>query len=81
VIWIGASALAERDWPAAPTTGLAGLLVIFDVVARWAVGPAFGQPGFASAQTADPMVFVVANAFFLGTLLMFLYSPWLLRAR
>ena len=81
VIWMGAIALAERDWPVVPTIGLAGLLVIFSVVARWPVGPAFGQVGFRGAQTTDPMVFVVANAFFLGTLILFLFSPWLLRSR
>jgi alpha-1,2-mannosyltransferase len=80
VIWIGAIALAERDWPLAPTIGLAGLLVIFNVMARWPVGPAFGQAGFRAAQTADPIVFIVANAFFLGTLILFVFSPWLLRS-
>jgi alpha-1,2-mannosyltransferase len=81
LIWIGAIALAERDWPVPSTFGLAGLLVIFSVVARWPVGPAFGQTGFRTAQTSDPIVFVVANAFFFGTLALFLVSPWLLRSR
>jgi alpha-1,2-mannosyltransferase len=81
VIWIGAIALAERDWPVAPTIGLAGLLMIFSLVARWPVAPAFGQVGFRAAQTSDPMVFIVANAFFLGTLILFVFSPWLLRSR
>ena len=81
VIWIGAIALAERDWPPAPTIGVAGVLVMFSVVARWPVGPAFGQPGFRTAQTSEPVVFLVANAFFLGTLILFLFSPWLLRSR
>ncbi len=81
VIWIGVIALAERDWPVAPTIGLAGLLVNFSVVARWPVGPGFGQTGFRAAQTSDPMVFLIANAFFLGTLILFVLSPWLLRSR
>ena len=81
VVWIAAVALAERDWPVAPTLGLAGVLVIFSVVARWPVGPAFGQPGFRTAQTSDPIVFLVANAFFLATLILFMFSPWLLRSR
>jgi hypothetical protein len=81
VIWIGAIALAERHWPPVPTAGLAGLLVIFSVVARWSVGPAFGQVGFRSAQTGDAMVIVTANAFFLGTVILFLFAPWLLRSR
>jgi alpha-1,2-mannosyltransferase len=81
VIWIGTVALAERDWPVAPTVGLAGVLVILSIVARWPVGPAFGQPGFRMAQTSDPVVFLVANAFFLGTLILFVFSPWLLRSR
>jgi alpha-1,2-mannosyltransferase len=81
VVWVAAIALAERDWPLAPTLGMAGLLVTFSVVARWPVGPAFGQIGFRPAQTGDAMVMVVANAFFLGTLILFLVAPWLLRSR
>ncbi|MFY9615993.1 MAG: glycosyltransferase family 87 protein [Candidatus Dormiibacterota bacterium] len=81
VFWIGAIALAERDWPVAPTIVAAGLLLTFSVVTRWTVGPAFGQMGFRAAQTTDVMVFLVANAFFLGTLILFLLAPWLLRAR
>ena len=74
VVWIGAIALAERDWPVAPTVGMAGLLVIISVVARWPVGPAIGQ-------TTDATVFVVANALLLGTLILFVLAPWLLRSR
>lgn len=81
VIWIGAIALAERRWPPVQTASLAGLLAIFSVVARWSVGPAFGQAGFRSAQTGDAMVIVGANVFFLGTLILFVFSPWLLRSR
>jgi alpha-1,2-mannosyltransferase len=81
VFWIMAMALAERDWPVAPTVAAAGVLLIFSVVARWTVGPAFGQTGFRVAQTSDATVFVVANAFFLGTLILFLLTPWLLRSR
>jgi hypothetical protein len=81
VIWIGAIALAERDWPPVPTAGLAGLLVIFSVVARWPVGPAFGQVGFRHAQTGDATVIIATNAFFLGTLILFGFAPWLLRSR
>jgi len=81
VFWLGAIALAERDWPVAPTVGAAGLLVIFSVVTRWPVGPAFGQAGFRAAQTGDALVFLVANAFFLGTLILFGFAPWLLRSR
>jgi alpha-1,2-mannosyltransferase len=81
VFWIGAIALADRNWPVAPTIGTAGLLVIFSVVERWPVGPAFGQPGFRAAQTGDALVFLVANAFFFGTLILFGFAPWLLRSR
>ncbi len=81
VLWMGAIALAERDWPVAPTAGAAGLLLIFSVVDRWSVGPAFGQPGFRAAQTGDALVFLIANALFFGTLILFLFAPWLLRSR
>ena len=81
LIWTVAIALAERRWPPAPTVGMAGLLVIFSVVVRWQVGPAFGQVGFRSAQTGDAMVFLVANGFFLGALILFVFAPWLLRSR
>jgi alpha-1,2-mannosyltransferase len=81
VFWIGAVALAERDWPLVPTIGAGGLLVLFSVVARWPVGPAFGQPAFRAAQTTDAPVFLVANALFFGTLILFGFAPWLLRSR
>jgi alpha-1,2-mannosyltransferase len=80
VCWMVALGLAQRGWPIAPTVVAAGLLVIFDVVDRWPVGPAFRQPGFHAAQTADPAVFLVANALFFGTLTLFLVAPWLLRS-
>lgn len=81
VLWFGIVAIAERDWPPAPTLGLAGLLLVFSVVSRWPVGPRFNQPGFVLAQTTDPIVFMVANSLFLGTLILFLAAPWLLRSR
>ncbi|MDQ6712303.1 MAG: DUF2029 domain-containing protein [Candidatus Dormibacteraeota bacterium] len=81
VIWFGVIAIADRGWPLPSTIAVAALLLVFSVVARWPVGPAFNQPGFRAAQTADPAVFVVANAFFFGTLALFLLAPWLLRSR
>jgi len=81
VIWISVIAIAQRGWPLASTLAMGALLLLFSVVARWPVGPAFTQPGFRQAQTADPAVFVVANALFFGTLALFLLAPWLLRSR
>lgn len=81
VIWLAATALAERGWPVAPTATLAGILLIFSVVSRWPVGPGFSRPGFRLAQTHDPIVFVIANSLFLATLILFIAGPWLLRSR
>lgn len=81
VIWFSVVAIAGRNWPIAPTLGLAGLLIGFSVLPRWTVGPAFGQTGFRSSQTADPVVFLVANSLFLTTLVLFVVAPWLLRSR
>ena len=81
VIWVSAIALAERDWPVIPTVALAGVLVVFSVLSRYPAGPGFGQAGFRNAQTHDPVVFVVSNALLLGTLLLFVTAPWLLRSR
>jgi alpha-1,2-mannosyltransferase len=81
VIWFSVIAIAERGWPLAPTLAVFALLLWFSVVGRWPVGPAFDQPGFRAAQTADPGVFVIANAMFFGTLTLFLLAPWLLRSR
>lgn len=81
VIWLGIVAIARREWPLAPTLVLAGVLVVFNVVSRWPVGPGFNQPGFKLAQTADLAVFLVANSLFFGTLILFLAAPWLLRSR
>jgi alpha-1,2-mannosyltransferase len=79
LLWVAVLGLAARGWPAVPTLGLATLLVCFSIP-RWPVGPGFGQPGFRAAQTADPLVFLSANALFFATLLLFLSAPWLLRA-
>jgi alpha-1,2-mannosyltransferase len=81
VIWFIFIAVAERGWPATSLMAICALLLVFSVVSRWPVGPAFTQPGFRQAQTADPAVFVVANALFFGTLALFLLAPWLLRSR
>jgi alpha-1,2-mannosyltransferase len=81
VIWFSVIAIARRGWPMPSTMALGALLLVFSVVARWPVGPAFNQPGFRAAQTADPAVFMVANAMFFGTLALFLLAPWLLRSR
>ena len=81
VIWFSFIAIAGRGWPLASTIAMGLLLLLFSVVARWPVGPAFNHPGFRVAQTADPAVFVVANALFFATLALFLLAPWLLRSR
>jgi alpha-1,2-mannosyltransferase len=81
VIWFSTIAIAERDWPLLPTVTLAGLLLLFSVLPRWPVGPAFGQAGFRAAQTMDPVVFLAANALFFATLILFVSAPWLLRSR
>jgi alpha-1,2-mannosyltransferase len=81
VIWFGFIAIAGRGWPLPSTIAMGLLLLLFSVVARWPVGPAFNQPGFRAAQTADPAVFVVANTLLFATLALFLLAPWLLRSR
>ena len=81
VIWLGFMAIAQRGWPLRPALVLGALLVVFDVVSRWPVGPAYGAPGFRAAQTLDPVLFLVANAMLFGTLALFLVAPWLLRSR
>jgi len=81
VIWLSLIAIAGREWPLAPTLTLAALLILFSVVSRWPAGPRFTDPGFKLAQTADPVVLVIANSLFLGTLILFLAAPWLLRSR
>jgi alpha-1,2-mannosyltransferase len=81
VVWFGFIAIAGRGWPLPSTLAMGLLLLLFSVVARWPVGPAFNQPGFRAAQTADPVVFVVANSMFFGTLGLYLLAPWLLRSR
>ena len=81
IIWFSVIAIDERRWPMVSTIALGALLLLFSVVSRWPVGPAFNQPGFRAAQTSDPAVFLVANAMFFGTLALFLLAPWLLRSR
>jgi len=81
VIWFSVIALAERGWAPLPTVTLAGILLLFSVLPRWPVGSAFGQAGFRTAQTMDPVVFLAANALFFATLVLFFSAPWLLRSR
>jgi alpha-1,2-mannosyltransferase len=81
LIWFSVIALAERDWPPLPTAALSGVLLLFSVFSRWPTGPAFGQAGFRTAQTMDPVVLLAANTLFFATLILFLSAPWLLRSR
>jgi hypothetical protein len=74
-------ALAERDRPPLPAAALSGVLLLFSVFSRWPAGPAFGQAGFRTAQTMDPVVLLAANTLFFATLILFLSAPWLLRSR
>lgn len=79
LFWVAVLSLAARSWPLVPTLGLAALVMLFSLP-RWPLGPGFGQSGFRAAQTADPLVFLSANALFFATLLLFLSAPWLLRS-
>jgi alpha-1,2-mannosyltransferase len=81
LIWFSVIALGQRDWPPLPTAALTGILLLFTVVSRLPVGPAFGQTGFRAAQTMDPVVFLTANTVFFATMILFLSAPWLLRSR
>jgi alpha-1,2-mannosyltransferase len=81
VIWLSIISLARRNWPRAQTVCLAAIGLLLTLMPRWPVGPAFGDSGFRAAQTMDPFVFIAANALFIGTLLLFITAPWLLRSR
>jgi alpha-1,2-mannosyltransferase len=81
LIWFSVIALAERDRPPLPAAALSGVLLLFSVFSRWPAGPAFGQAGFRTAQTMDPVVLLAANTLFFATLILFLSAPWLLRSR
>ena len=81
VIWVGIAASASHNWAPLRTVVMIGLLAMFSVLPRWSAGPAFGQAGFRASQTGDPLVFLSANGLFLATLVLFLLTPWLLRAR
>jgi hypothetical protein len=81
LIWFSLIALGRREWPPLPTAALCGVLLLFSIVSRLPVGPAFGQTGFRAAQTMDPVVFLAANTLVFATLILFLSAPWLLRSR
>ena len=81
LIWLSAIALGQRDWPPLPTAVISAVLLLYSVVSRWPVGPAFGHAGFRAAQTMEPVVFIAANSLFFATLILFLCAPWLLRSR
>jgi alpha-1,2-mannosyltransferase len=81
VVWLAIISLARRGWPLAETLCLTATTLLLTLVARWPVGPAFGESGFRAAQTMDPLVFLFANGLLIGTLLLFITAPWLLRSR
>jgi alpha-1,2-mannosyltransferase len=81
LLWGCFAALGAHHWPRLETGSLIAILLVFTVLSRLPLGPSFGQAGFRTAQTADPLVLLTANAFLLGTLLLFVASPWLLRSR
>ena len=81
VIWLAILSLARRSWPLPGTVCVAAVALLLTLVARWQVGPGFGQAGFRAAQTMDPLVFLAANSLLIGTLLLFITAPWLLRSR
>ena len=81
LLWGIFTVLGRAGWPLRQTATTAVVLLVFSVLPRWPAGPAFGAPGFRSAQTTDPLVLLVANALFLGTILLLMLSPWLLRSR
>ena len=81
VAWLVIARLASRRWPPVQTLVFLGVIGCFDILSRWQPGPGFGQAGFGPAQTGDPMVLLAANSLFLGTLLIFVCGPWLLRSR
>ncbi len=81
VIWVSIISVARRNWPFRPTLTLAAIALLMSLLARWPVEPVFGQPGFRAAQTMDPVVFIVVNSLSIGTVLLFITAPWLLRSR
>jgi alpha-1,2-mannosyltransferase len=79
LIWLIVDRLAARGWPV-PETGLLGIIIGgCSLLPRLHWGPSFGSPGFRAAQTSDPLVFLSANALFVGALLLLVASPRLLR--
>jgi alpha-1,2-mannosyltransferase len=81
VVWLAITALDRNGWAPLQSLALGAILALISLLPRWPAGPAFAQPGFRLAQTMDPTVFLIANAFFFGTLILFLLAPWLLRSR
>lgn len=81
VVWLAIISLARRGWPLAETLCLGAATMLLTLVSRWPFGPAFGEPGYRTAQTMDPLVFLFANSLLVGTLLLFITGPWLLRSR
>lgn len=81
LLWLVSVRLAGRGWPVRETALLGVVVACLSVLPRWHPGPGFGSAGFRAAQTGDPLVFLIGNALFAGTLLLFVGSRWLLRSR
>ena len=81
LLWLCATQLAQRGWPVLDTALLTLVALCLSGLPRLHLGPAFGDPGFRAAQTADPFVLLTTNTLLIGTVMLFLISPWLLRKR
>ncbi len=80
LLWLCTTHLARRGWPLRESIVLLLVALLLSAVPHWHGGPAPGSTAFRIAQTEDPFVLLSANSLFLGTLVLFLTSPWLLRA-
>jgi hypothetical protein len=79
LVWLIVDRLAARGWPLPESAVLAIIMACCSLLPRWHWGPPFGSAGFRAAQTGNPLVFLNANALFVGLLVLLAASPWLLR--
>ena len=79
LLWLVVTVLADRRWPL-PETAVAGVAIVtLLAIPHLPVGPPYATDFARAAHTTNPLLLAAANRLFVGTALLLVVSPWLLR--
>ena len=78
LVWVLLESLCRRGWPQPQTAVFALALLCLAVIPRLPIGPPYATEFARAAHTSNPLLIAAANRLFIGTLILFAASPWLL---